>query len=135
MPAQPRNQFGGRTFGNNLPMVHDCKPVAEALGFVHVMRGQQHRAAGFLKRANDVPKLPPALGIEASSRFIQEKHPGGSNQRGRDRKPLPLPAGDLSHPGISFFPNSQTSDPYLSPPGFRSKAPNPPPPSAPLASS
>ncbi len=122
MPAQPRNQFGRRTFGNNLPVVHDCKPVAEALGFVHVMRGQQHRAAGFLKRANDVPKLPSALGIEASGRFIQEKHPGRSNQSGRHRKPLPLPAGELSHPGISFFPQLQSIQHFTCPPRFAIEA-------------
>src|SRR5229473_5066933 len=109
MAAKPRNQFCWSSFGDDLSVVHDCKPVAEALGLVHVMGGQQHGAAGFLEGSNDVPKLAPALRIEPGGRFIEEKHPGRSHQRRRHRQTLPLPTGKLSHPGISFLLELQIS--------------------------
>ena len=49
MPAEAVNQVGRRAFGNDLAMIDDRQAVAQALGFVHVVRGQQHRATAPLK--------------------------------------------------------------------------------------
>src|ERR1700719_2715294 len=64
MTAEPIDQMWGRTLGNNLTMVHDGQPIAQTLSLIHVMRGQQDRAAVTLEFSNDVPKLPAALRIE-----------------------------------------------------------------------
>ena len=39
-----------------LPVVDDGQPIAQALGLVHVVCGQQHGAAALLKLANDLPQ-------------------------------------------------------------------------------
>ena len=103
MAAKPLDQLCRRAFSNNLSVVHDCQAITKAFSFVHVMRGQQDSAAGFLKGANDVPKLAAALRIEPRGRFVEEKHPWRSDQRGRHREPLPLPAGKFPDPRIRFL--------------------------------
>src|SRR5271165_568445 len=70
MSAEPGNQIGWRTFGDDLPMIYDGQPVAETLGFVHVMSREQHGAAVALEGANDVPQLAAALRVEAGGRFV-----------------------------------------------------------------
>ena len=67
------------------------------------MRGQQDRAAGFLKGANDVPKLAAALRIEPGGWFVEKKHSRRSDQRRRHRQTLPLPAGKFPDPRIRFL--------------------------------
>ena len=84
-------------------MVDDGEPVAQALGFVHVVGGKQHGAAGALKLAHDLPQLAPALRIEARGRLVEKKNFRIAHQRRRDRQPLPLAARELSHPGVGLL--------------------------------
>ena len=63
MATQAINQVGGRSLGDHLPVIDDGQAIAQAFGFVHVMRRQQDRASGLLEFANDVPELAAALGI------------------------------------------------------------------------
>ncbi len=55
MSAEALDQISGRAFGDDLAVIDDGQAVAEALGFVHVMGGEQHGAAVALECANDVP--------------------------------------------------------------------------------
>ena len=55
MSAEALDQIGGRAFGDQLAVIDNRQPVTEALGFVHIMRGQQNRAAVVLESTNDVP--------------------------------------------------------------------------------
>jgi hypothetical protein len=45
MTAKTIDEISGRAFGDDLAMIDDSKAIAKALGLVHVMRGQQDRAA------------------------------------------------------------------------------------------
>jgi hypothetical protein len=72
MASQAVNQVGRRAFGNDLAVIDDRQPVAKALGFVHVMCGEKNSATVALEAADDVPKLPATLGIEAGGGFIQK---------------------------------------------------------------
>ena len=45
MSAQAVDQIRRRAFGNDLAVIDDGETVAKALGFVHVMRGEQHGPA------------------------------------------------------------------------------------------
>src|SRR4029077_758275 len=81
VPAQALDQLGRRAFGNDLAVVDDREPVAQAFGLVHVMRGQQHCAAIALKVANNVPELAAALRIESGRRFVEKKNSWISHER------------------------------------------------------
>ncbi len=98
MAAKPRNQFGRRTFSNYLSMIHNGKPVTQPLRLVHVMRGQEHRAARLLKCANDVPELAAALRIKSGSRLVEEKYFWRTYERGRYRQALALASRKFSDP-------------------------------------
>src|SRR5436190_17443850 len=101
--TEPRNQLRGRALRYHLPMVHDRQTVAEALGFVHVMGGEEHRTPVTLKSANDVPQLAAALRIEAGRRLVKKKYIGRPHQSGCNCEPLPLAAGKFAHPCVGLL--------------------------------
>src|SRR5579864_1966060 len=84
-------------------MIDNGETVAEALGFIHVMRGEQHGAAIALKDANDLPELSAALRIQARRWLVEKENFRIAHQRGGDREALALPARQLAHPGVGFF--------------------------------
>ena len=84
-------------------MIDNGQAIAQALGFVHVVRREQDRAARLLEAANDVPELAPALGIEAGGGLVQKQNLGIAHQRRRHGQPLALPARKLADPGIGFL--------------------------------
>src|SRR5260370_17289497 len=103
MAAKPRNQFGRRTFSNYLSMIHNGKPVTQPFRLVHVMRGQEHRAARLLERANDVPELAAALRIKSGSGPVEKNYFGGTDTPVRYPHPLALPSTTFPHPSSRFF--------------------------------
>src|SRR5579863_4528809 len=113
MSAQPVDQISGRSFGDDLAMIDNCQPVAQAFGLVHVMRGQQHRAAIALEDANDVPQLASALRIESRGRLIQKQNFRIADQRGRNRQTLPLPTRQFPHPGVGLLGEFQLPENFL----------------------
>ncbi len=95
MAAQPRNQFRGSTGGDNLSVVNDGEAIAQTFGLFHIVRGQQHGAAAFLKSANNVPKLAAALGIESGGGLVQKQDLRIAHQGGGYGEPLPLTPDNL----------------------------------------
>jgi hypothetical protein len=55
-------------------VVHDRDPVAEAVGLLHVVRGEHDRHAALVQRPDAVPQEEPGLGVEVVGRFVQEQH-------------------------------------------------------------
>jgi hypothetical protein len=53
-------------------MVHDRQAIAQDLGLLHVVGGQQHRAALRLEPADDVPQGPSCGRIEARRGLVEE---------------------------------------------------------------
>src|SRR6516225_3338935 len=67
--TEPLDQLHRRAFGDDLTVIDDGETIAETLGLVHVVRGQENCAAIVLKVAHNVPELAAALRIEAGGRF------------------------------------------------------------------
>src|SRR5690242_6993540 len=103
MYAEAGDQIGGRALGDDLSVIDDGEAITEALGFVHVMRGEQNCASVALKDADDIPQLAPALRVQAGRWFIQEQNFWITHQRGRDCQTLPLATGKFAYPGVSLL--------------------------------
>src|SRR5579862_1261592 len=103
MAAEAIDEIRGRAFRNDLAMIDDGEATTKALGFVHVMRGQQDCAARTLECTNDVPELAAALRIEAGGGLVEEKNFGISDESRCDGETLALAARELPDPGVGFF--------------------------------
>ena len=101
--AEASDEIVRRAFGDDLAVVDDGEAVAEALGFVHVMRGQQNGAAFLLKGADGVPELAAALRIEPGGGLIEKQNFWVADQRSGDGQALALASGKLAHPGIGLL--------------------------------
>src|SRR5215471_1216001 len=73
MASEAVDQVGGRAFGDDLPMVDDGEAVAQTLGFVHVVGGEQDGTAFLLEGADDVPELAAALRVEAGGGLVKKE--------------------------------------------------------------
>src|SRR6266571_4047846 len=71
---QRGDELARRAERNDLAVIHDRDAVAEALGFLHVVRREQHGAALRAEAANDRPQLPARLRIEAGGRLVENQH-------------------------------------------------------------
>src|SRR5438270_6202569 len=98
--AETIDQFRGTSLGDDLAVINDGEAIAEALGFVHVVRGQEHGPAAPLKFANNLPELTAALWIKPGRRLIEEENAGVGHQRRRDGKPLTLASRKFANPGV-----------------------------------
>ena len=84
-------------------MIHDGDAVAEALRFFHVMRREQHRAAGGTELPDDLPELAPRLWIETGRRLIEEQQVRLADERTGNRQPLLLSARQCDDARPPFF--------------------------------
>jgi hypothetical protein len=73
-------------------------PVAEDLRLLHVVRGQEHRAALVTERSHDLPERPSRGRIHARRRLVEEDDLGVVHERERDGQPLSLAPGQV--PGL-----------------------------------
>ena len=90
--ADRGDQLARRAERDDLAVVHDRHAVAQPLGLVHVVRGQQDRPAGLLELLDEIPELPPRLRIEAGGRLVEKEQLGIADERAGERQPLLLPA-------------------------------------------
>jgi hypothetical protein len=79
-------------------MVDNGNPIAQPLGLVHVMRGQNDCSATALQILDDIPKLPSRLRIQSRRRLIQKNEIRIADERYRDSQTLPLTSGKVPHP-------------------------------------
>ena len=91
-------------------MVHDRDAVAQPLGLLHVVGGQQDRAPARAKARDQIPELPPRLRIQARGRLVEEQQLGLADQRAGQRQPLALAAGELTDPGLGLLPELDQVD-------------------------
>ena len=84
-------------------MIHNGHAVAKALGFVHVVGGEQNGAAGLFEFLDQFPQLAAGLRVEARGGFIEKKKIGIADQRAGQSQPLFLAAGKIAHARILFF--------------------------------
>ena len=69
-------------------MVHDRHAIAELVGLLHVVRGQQDRLAVAVQFAHQVPERKTALGVKAGGGLVQEQHGGPVEDRAGDHQSL-----------------------------------------------
>src|SRR6266853_2826566 len=101
--AQRRDQLLGSSLGDDLAVIHDRDAIAEALGFLHVVRREQHRPAVGAEAADDLPQLAARLRVETRRQFVEKEQLGLADERTGDREPLLLPAGQRDHARMAFL--------------------------------
>ena len=93
------------------PVVHDRHPVAELVGLLHVVGGEQHGLPGRVEVPEDLPQRQPALRVEAGGGLVEEQHVGTVEQGPCDREPLAHPlrvaADAVAAPGLESDPLEQ----------------------------
>ena len=82
-----RDQLARRALGDDLRLVHHDEPVAELLGFVHVVRGEHLRHALLLEPVEAIPEHVARLRVEAGRRLVEQEQLGVVHQRAGDRQP------------------------------------------------
>ena len=78
------DQLARRPFGHDLGLVHHDQPVAQLLGLVHVVRGQDERRALLLQAIEAVPDEVARLRVEAGRGLVEEDQVRLVDQRSSD---------------------------------------------------
>ncbi len=77
---------------NHPPLFDDRHAIAEAFGFLHEMRRQQHGLATIADAAHHLPDRATCLRVEARRQLVEQHDFGIVNQRQRDEQALLLSA-------------------------------------------
>ncbi len=91
----------GRVDREQLAVVDDREPVAELVGLLHVVRGEQDRLAVGVELAEDLPERDAALRVEAGGRLVEEEDRGSVHDRPRHHQPLRHAAREREHIGAA----------------------------------
>src|SRR5699024_128685 len=82
--------------GDDAAAIDDDDPVAERVGLIQVVGGQEHGGATlFAEGADVVPQVHPRLGVQTGGGLVQEHQVGVVDEAHRDVQAAPLPAGHL----------------------------------------
>ena len=101
--ASGGDQFARAAESDLFAVVHDGDTLAEALGFVHVVRGEKDGAAGGFELLDQIPKLAAGLRVEAGGGLIEKQKIGIANEGAGESEALFLAAGKIADAGILFF--------------------------------
>ena len=88
------DQLGGRALGHDRALVDDHEPIAELLGLVHVVGGEEQRGALLLEAEQPVPEDVAGLRVEAGGRLVEEQDARIVDQRPGDREAALHAAGE-----------------------------------------
>ena len=87
-------QLAAGPLADDLAVVDEGDPVAELLGLLQVVRGQQDRRPLLVDSLHVVPELEPQLDVDPGGRLVEDQQPRPVHQRpGQDQPPL-HPAGE-----------------------------------------
>ena len=73
-------QLLGGALGDDLAVVDDGDAVAERVGLLEIVGGEEDGGAGFAQPADLVPHPGPALGVEPGGRLVEEEELGEVHQ-------------------------------------------------------
>ncbi len=82
----------GGALGDDAAVVDDADPVAQRVGLVQVVGGEQHRHALLAQPADLGPDLGPAARVEPDGGLVQEQHPGPVDHAESEVEAAPLAA-------------------------------------------
>ena len=83
------DELARRALAKRAPVRHDHHPVAQSLGLVHVMRGQQHRGAVGAERADARPQRMAHRRVEPRRRLVEDQQLRPVDQRRRHGEATP----------------------------------------------
>src|SRR5579884_1074428 len=83
----------GGALGDDLPVIDDRQAVAQRVGLLQVVRGQEHRRPTVAQAPHLVPHPRPRLGVEAGRRLVEEDQPRLVDQAERQVEAAALTAG------------------------------------------
>src|SRR5699024_8984027 len=95
----------GGVGGDDAPAVDDDDPIAERVGLIKVVGGQEHGGTAFFAQCADVvPQVHPRLGVQTGGGLVQEHQVRVVDEAHGDVQATSLPAGHLArfafpHPG------------------------------------
>jgi len=97
------DQSTGRSFGDDATAVHHHEPVAQLLGFIHVVSRQHQGDAALLQAVEAVPQDVARLRIETGGRLVEQQQVGFAHQRAGDRESTFHPARQRVDPFVRSF--------------------------------
>src|SRR5207248_2690460 len=77
-------------------VVHDRDPVAQGLGFLEVVRGQDDRLASLPEVGNEIPERTSRGRVQARRGLVEEEELRVVDERERNRQPLALAAREMA---------------------------------------
>ena len=92
LAAESGQQRGGRVEGDDAAVRHDRDAIAQLLGLVEVVRGEQDRHAAGPQSGDRIEQLEADAGIETDGGLVQEEDLRVGQQRAGDLEPPPLAA-------------------------------------------
>ncbi len=93
----------GRVEREDPAVVHDRDAIAELVGLLHVVGGEQDRLTLAVELAEDLPQREATLRIEAGGGLVEEQHGGTVEDRARHHQPLRHTAGERVDRGLGPF--------------------------------
>ncbi len=81
-------------------MIDDDDAVREAVRFLEVLRGEEHRGAGVDELLDHVPQLGSPLGVEAGGRLVEEQDGGLVDERRGQVESSAHPTGVGAHEAV-----------------------------------
>ena len=76
-----------RALAHDQAVVDDRQPVAQLVGLLEVLRGEEDGRAALVDAPHLVPHRQPARGVEAGRRLVEEQHLGPVHERRREVEP------------------------------------------------
>ena len=81
------DQASGRAGADDLAFVHDHQPVAELLGLVHVVGGDDQCHPFLLEAIEPIPEKVAGLGIESGGGLVEDQDLRPVDQTAGNRQP------------------------------------------------
>ncbi len=91
------DQASGRALADDLAFVHDHQPIAELLGFVHVVGGDDQCHPFLLEAIEPIPQKVTGLGIESRGGLVEDQHLRSVDQPAGNRQTTLHPSGERLH--------------------------------------
>ena len=86
-------ELGRGALGDGAAAVDHHDPVGEAVGFLEVLRREQHGRAARDELFDHAPEVGAARGVEAGRRLVEEQDRRSVHERGGEVEPAPHAAG------------------------------------------
>ena len=102
-------ELGRRPEREQAPVVDDGQAVAELVGLLHVVRGEEDGLALAVQLAEDLPQREAALRIEPGGGLVEEEDRGAVHDRPRHHEALRHAARERGHRLLRPFGQAGTA--------------------------